>query len=56
LLAGTVALSVRYALLRRRMLLGALCFSSFSIFWTTAAFLLAGHPFNYSDTIIGLFD
>jgi len=55
LLAGTVALSVRYALLRRRMLLGALCFSSFSIFWTTAAFLLAGHPFNYSDTIIGLF-
>jgi len=55
LLAGTVALSFRYGALRRRMLLGGLCFAAFSIFWTTAAFLLAGHPFNYSDTVIGLF-
>jgi predicted MFS family arabinose efflux permease len=55
LLAGTAALSGRYAVLRRRMLLGGLCFATFSVFWTTAAFLLAGPPFHYGDTLIGLF-
>jgi predicted MFS family arabinose efflux permease len=34
---------------------GALGFCGFSIFWTTAAFLLAGPPYDYTDTVIGLF-
>jgi predicted MFS family arabinose efflux permease len=34
---------------------GALGFAAFSVFWTTIAFLLAGAPFHYGDTVIGLF-
>ena len=41
--------------LRRRALYGALSFASFSILWTTLAFLLAGPVYGYSDGIIGLF-
>lgn len=52
---STASLSGKEPLLRRRMLLGALCFGSFSIFWTTVAFLLAGAPYHYGDTVIGLF-
>ncbi len=55
LLRSAVALIGSEALLRRRMLLGALDMACFSAFWTTAAFLLAGSPFHYSDTVIGLF-
>ncbi|MST32521.1 MFS transporter, partial [Acidimicrobiaceae bacterium USS-CC1] len=42
-------------LLRRRAALGGLGFAAFSVFWTTMAFLLAGPPYHYSDTVIGLF-
>ena len=54
-LRSTLSLPGREPLLRRRMLLGGLCFASFSIFWTTVAFLLAGSPFHYGETVIGLF-
>jgi predicted MFS family arabinose efflux permease len=41
--------------LRYRSIYGASVFASFSVFWTTAAFLLSGPPYHYSDRIIGLF-
>jgi predicted MFS family arabinose efflux permease len=55
LLRSNAALWTREPLLRWRMVLGALCFACFSVFWTTAAFLLAGAPYHYGDTVIGLF-
>jgi predicted MFS family arabinose efflux permease len=42
-------------ILRLRSLYGACVFASFSAFWTTASFLLSGHPYQYSAKIIGLF-
>jgi predicted MFS family arabinose efflux permease len=41
--------------LRVRMVYGALQMGQFSVLWTTIAFLLAGHPYGYSDATIGLF-
>lgn len=38
-----------------RMLLGFMVFACFSNLWTSLAFLLAGPPFNFSDSMIGLF-
>lgn len=55
LLVSTLVLLHSHPLLRRRMALGAAGFGAFSVFWTTAAFLLAGPPFHYSETVIGLF-
>jgi predicted MFS family arabinose efflux permease len=40
--------------LRRSAVLGALVFASFSVFWTTIAFLLSARPFGYGDSAIGL--
>ena len=42
-------------LLRRRIVYGTLGFAAFSVFWTALAFLLARPPYNYSDSVIGLF-
>jgi predicted MFS family arabinose efflux permease len=42
-------------LLRLRALYGALAFASFNVFWTTAAFLLAGRPYGYGTAAIGAF-
>jgi predicted MFS family arabinose efflux permease len=55
LLASTVEVFLGDRVLRRRSLYGALGFAGFSIFWTTVAFLLAGPPYHYSETVIGLF-
>jgi predicted MFS family arabinose efflux permease len=55
LLRSTMALFAAEPLLRRRALFGAVAFAAFSVFWTTSAFLLAGPPYRYSDTVIGLF-
>ncbi len=55
LLASEVRLIRTEPLLRRRALFGALAFASFSVFWTTMAFLLARPPYHYSDAVIGLF-
>jgi predicted MFS family arabinose efflux permease len=41
--------------LRYRSVYGACVFAAFSVFWTTAAFLLSGQPYQYSNRIIGLF-
>jgi predicted MFS family arabinose efflux permease len=41
--------------LRRRALYGVFSFATFSVLWTTLAFLLSAPPFDYSDGIIGLF-
>lgn len=41
--------------LRQRMALGFLQMAGFSVLWTTSAFLLAGAPYHYGETIIGLF-
>ncbi len=41
--------------MRRRSLYGALAFASFSVFWTSAAFLLARPPYHFSEGAIGLF-
>lgn len=38
---------------RRRALLGALCFAGFNGFWVAVPFLLAGAPFHYSEWEIG---
>ena len=42
-------------LLRRRILYGMAVFASFSVLWTGLPFLLAPAPYNYSDSVIGLF-
>lgn len=55
LLKSVAGILASEPLLRLRAAFGALEFAAFSIFWTTIAFLLAGAPFHYGDTIIGLF-
>lgn len=55
LLGSTVALFQHEPLLRRRMLYGFLSFASFSVLWTTLAFMLAAPPYGYGDAVIGLF-
>jgi predicted MFS family arabinose efflux permease len=41
--------------LQYRSIYGACVFAAFSAFWTTAAFLLSGPPYQYTAKIIGLF-
>ena len=41
--------------LQYRSIYGACVFAGFSAFWTTAAFLLSGPPYEYTAKIIGLF-
>jgi predicted MFS family arabinose efflux permease len=54
-LRSVAALFFSEPVLRRRALFGALAFGAFSVFWTTVAFVLSAKPYNYSNTIIGLF-
>ena len=42
-------------ILRIRALLGAATFGTFSVFWTSMAFLLAGPPYRMPPSTIGLF-
>ena len=55
LLAGVARLMATESTLRRRALFGALGFGTFSVFWTTMSFLLAGAPYHYGAMKIGLF-
>jgi predicted MFS family arabinose efflux permease len=55
LLASAVTYLRTEPLLQRRALYGALGFATFSVFWTTMAFLLSGSPYHYNDLTIGLF-
>lgn len=55
LLASVVGLVRTEPLLRLRSALGALVFATFSVLWTSLAFLLAGPPYHYGEAVIGLF-
>lgn len=55
ILGSVFTLFLRNKLLRTRATLGCLTFANFSILWTSMAFLLASPPFNYSESMIGLF-
>ena len=55
LLASVVDIGREEPLVLRRGLLGALGFACFSVFWTSAAFVLAGPPYPYGEAVIGLF-
>jgi predicted MFS family arabinose efflux permease len=55
LLRSTVDLMRRHPALRRRTAYQAAMFGTFSVFWTTIAFVLSAPPFDYSQLQIGLF-
>ena len=55
LLASVVQLIREEPVLRMRMLFGALSFGSFSVFWTSAGFLLSRAPYGWNSSEIGLF-
>ncbi|HUO69489.1 MAG TPA: MFS transporter [Solirubrobacteraceae bacterium] len=54
-LASVLALIREEPVLRQRMVLTACGFGGFSVLWTSAAFLLSGSPYQYSEGVIGLF-
>ncbi|NDJ56645.1 MFS transporter [Enterobacteriaceae bacterium 4M9] len=55
LLRSIITLFAHDRIISTRALLGCLIFASFSILWTSMAFLLASPAFNYSEATIGLF-
>ena len=55
LMHSTLHLVQRHALLRESALLGALCFSAFSAFWTTLIFFLESPPYHYGSAVAGFF-
>lgn len=55
LLASVGRLFLEEPVLRRRSAYGALVFATFSVVWTSLAFLLSGPPYHYSEAVIGLF-
>jgi predicted MFS family arabinose efflux permease len=55
LVASALRLLADEPLLRRRAWYGTCVFASFSVLWTSLAFLLSGAPFHYSNLDIGLF-
>ncbi|WMJ71378.1 MFS transporter [Stenotrophomonas sp. 24(2023)] len=55
LLRSIGTLFAREPVFRHRTLLGACSFAMFAMFWTPLAFLLAQHPYGYTDATIGLF-
>jgi len=55
LILSIFALFREEPVLRLRALLGAAAFGTFSVFWTSMAFLLAGPPHRLSPSSIGLF-
>ncbi|HEY1706108.1 MAG TPA: MFS transporter [Trebonia sp.] len=54
LLRSVAGIYISEPVLRRRGLYGGLTFATFGTFWTSIAFLLAGH-YHYSEAVIGLF-
>ncbi|GAA3013435.1 MFS transporter [Streptosporangium longisporum] len=55
LLRSTVAMFRYEPLLRWRAGIGALSLASFSVLWTALTFLLAGPPYGWPESAIGLF-
>lgn len=51
----TIQLACHEPVLRHRALIGGCVFAASMAFWATVAFLLAGPPYNYSASAIGLF-
>jgi len=54
-LRSVITLIAEEPVLRQRMVLGALGFGSFSVLWTSIAFLLSAPHYGYDEAIIGLF-
>jgi predicted MFS family arabinose efflux permease len=52
---STLHLVRRHALLRESALLGAMCFSAFSAFWTTLIFFLESPAYHYGSAVAGFF-
>ena len=55
LLASIAAIARAEPVLRWRAVYGALSFATFSVLWTTLAFLLSGPHYGYGEATIGLF-
>ncbi|MER7725110.1 MFS transporter [Streptomyces sp. NPDC096323] len=55
LLRSVTSVVTEEPLLRTRCLYGFLTFASFSVFWASAAFLLAEPPYAYGEALIGAF-
>ena len=55
LLASVVGVVVRERAVRWTLALSTTGFAAFTMFWTSLTFLLAGPPFHYPVSIIGLF-
>ena len=55
LLWDIVKLVLKHPVLVQAMLVGMLTSASFTSYWTTLTFLLAGDPYNYNSLVIGLF-
>ncbi len=55
LLLDILKLVLKYPVLVQAMLIGLLTSTSFTSYWTTLTFLLAGSPYHYSSLVIGLF-
>jgi predicted MFS family arabinose efflux permease len=54
LLRSTLAMFRYEPLLRWRAAIGALSLASFTVLWTALTFLLAGQPYHWSESAIGL--
>ncbi len=55
LVSGILRLLIDEPIVRQRAAYGATLFGSFSVLWTSLAFLLSGPPYRYSSLVIGLF-
>ncbi|MEV5573797.1 MFS transporter [Spirillospora sp. NPDC052269] len=55
LLASVAEIVARDRFVQRRMLIGALGFVSFNVWWTGLTLLLSDRPYGFSDQTIGLF-
>ena len=54
LLLSIFEVVARYRAVQITLILGACCFSVFTMFWTSLTFLLSSAPYSYSTTQIGL--
>lgn len=55
LMKSTIGLVRQHASLREAAVIGALCFSAFSAFWTTLVFFLETPPYHYGAATAGFF-
>jgi len=55
LVVSSLCMLVDEPVLRRRAALGACAFGAFSVLWTALAFLLSAPPYDFGNSVIGLF-